>query len=104
LAQYVQVQQRRAIAAEKAIELRDRQQSFKEREQQLKEIKYEDKIFKMNIAKIRSGKPNSSETRTEQPKPISELTSEMRPTDFNLNTQSNPTHNRTKPKIEHEPK
>jgi len=36
LAQYMQVQQRRAIAAEKTIELRDRHQSFKEREQRLK--------------------------------------------------------------------
>ena len=37
LAQYVQVQQRRAIVVEKDIELRDRRQSFKEREQCLKD-------------------------------------------------------------------
>jgi len=45
-AQYVQVQQRRAIAAEKAIECRDRQHTFNETEQCLKEMKYEDKILK----------------------------------------------------------
>jgi len=48
----VPVQQRRAIAAEKAIKLRDRHQSFKEKEQRLKEMKYEGKILKMNTAKL----------------------------------------------------
>jgi len=52
LAQYVQIQHRKAMAAEEAIELRDRHQSFKEEEQHLKVKKYEDKILKMNIAQM----------------------------------------------------
>ena len=51
-----------------------------------------------NMIVIRHGKTNPRpETRTEQPKLISELTSEMRPTDFDPNTQSNTTRNRTEP-------
>ena len=53
----------------------------------------------------RPGKPDPRpEIRTEQPELIPELTSEMRPTDFDPNTRNNPTHNRTEPKIEHDPK
>jgi len=51
-AQYVQVQQRRAIATEKAIELRDLQHTFKEKEQHIEEMKYEDKILKMDIVEM----------------------------------------------------
>ena len=51
-AQYVELQQRKAIAAEKAKELRDWQQTLKEWEQCLKKMKCEDKILKMNIVKL----------------------------------------------------
>ena len=42
---YVLPQEKKADAAEKAVELRDRHQ-------RLKEMKYEDKILKMNIAEM----------------------------------------------------
>jgi len=48
----VQVQHRKAIQDEKAVQLRYQQQIFKEREQCLKEMKYEGTILKMNIAKM----------------------------------------------------
>jgi len=41
-----------ADAAMEVVQLRDRHQSFKERKQCLKEIKYEDKILKMNIVEM----------------------------------------------------
>jgi len=57
------------------------------------------------VAASRPGKTDPRpETRTEQPESIPELTSEMKTTGFDPNTQSNPTHNRTEPKIEHDPK
>ena len=37
------------IATKKEIELKDGQHTFKEREQRLKEMKYADKIQKMNV-------------------------------------------------------
>ena len=52
LAQYVEVQYRKALAAEKAVELRDRHQAFKEEECRLRIIRYEDKILHMNIAQM----------------------------------------------------
>ena len=39
------------------------------------------------------------EIRTEQPESIPEPTPEMKTTDFDPNTSSNPTRNRTEPKI-----
>ena len=53
LAQYMQVQHRKAIVAKKAVELRDQHQSFKEEQQRLKVMKYEDNILKMNKCILR---------------------------------------------------
>ena len=50
--QYVLAQEKKADAAVKAVELRDQQQSLEERKQRLKDMKYEDKILKMNIAEM----------------------------------------------------
>ena len=62
-------------------------------------------IFLVPLLGIRPGKTDPRpETRTEQPESIPEPTSEMQTTGFDPNTQSNPTHNRTEPKIEHDPK
>ena len=47
---YVLAQEKKAEATVKAVELRDWHQSLEERKQRLKEMKYEDKILKMNIA------------------------------------------------------
>ena len=50
--QYVLAQKKKAEAAMKVVELRDRHLSLEERKQRLKEMKYEDKILKMNIAEM----------------------------------------------------
>ena len=49
---YVLAQEKKAEAAVKAVKLRDRHQSLEERKQHLKEMKYEDRILKMNIAEM----------------------------------------------------
>jgi len=57
------------------------------------------------LALTRPGKTDPRpKTRIEQPESIPEPISEMKTTGFDLNTQSNPTHNRTELKIEHDPK
>ena len=49
---YVLAQEKKANAALNVVELRDRHQSLKEREQHLKEMKYEDRILLMNIVEM----------------------------------------------------
>jgi len=46
--QYVMAQKKKAEAAMKVVELRDRHLSLEEKKQRLKEMKYEDKILKMS--------------------------------------------------------
>jgi len=48
-ARYVVAQETKAQASKQAIQLRDRHQSFKERRQRPKELKYEDWILSTDI-------------------------------------------------------
>ena len=50
--QYVLVQERKEDAALKDVQLRDRHQALKEREQPLKEMKYKDRILRINFVEI----------------------------------------------------
>ena len=50
--QYVLARENKVEAAQQFVQLRDRHQAFKGREQCLKEIKYQDKILSMNISEM----------------------------------------------------
>ena len=52
LAEHVEVQRQKVLAAEKTVQLRDRHQAFKEEEQCIRVMRYEDKILQMNIAQM----------------------------------------------------
>ena len=50
--EYVQVQERKTTTFEQTVQLRDRHPAFKERKHHLKEMRYEDKILRMNLTEI----------------------------------------------------